>query len=70
MASCNSGHGVVVRAARRAVSNPAWCRIFREISCFSAVNIAYWGIVSMLCPWQGRRLGGRGAFAPPPPAGT
>ena len=26
-------------AACRAVSNPAWCRIFREISCFSPLNI-------------------------------
>ena len=25
--------------ACRAVSNPAWCRIFREISCFSPLNI-------------------------------
>ena len=25
--------------ACRAVSNPAWCRIFREISCFSPPNI-------------------------------
>ena len=25
--------------AFRAVSNPAWCRIFREISCFSPLNI-------------------------------
>ena len=25
--------------ACRAVSNPAWCRIFREISCFSPVYI-------------------------------
>ena len=25
--------------ACRAVSNPAWCRIFREISCFSPHNI-------------------------------
>ena len=40
------GHGAVVRArsfadvaACRAVSNPAWCRIFREISCFSPLNI-------------------------------
>ena len=24
--------------ACRAVSNPAWCRIFREISCFSPLN--------------------------------
>ena len=30
-------------AACRAVSNPAWCRIFREISCFSPpiLGIAY-----------------------------
>ena len=26
-------------AACRAVSNPAWCRIFREISCFSPLNL-------------------------------
>ena len=25
--------------ACRAVSNPAWCKIFREISCFSPLNI-------------------------------
>ena len=25
--------------ACHAVSNPAWCRIFREISCFSPLNI-------------------------------
>ena len=25
--------------ACRAVSNPAWCRIFREILCFSPLNI-------------------------------
>ena len=25
-------------AACRAVSNPAWCRIFRKISCFSPFN--------------------------------
>ena len=25
--------------ACRAVSNPAWCRIFREISCFPPLNI-------------------------------
>ena len=25
--------------ACRAVSNPAWCRIFREISCFSPLNL-------------------------------
>ena len=25
--------------ACRAVSNPAWCRIFREISCFFPLNI-------------------------------
>ena len=38
--------GTMVRArsfakftACRAVSNPAWCRIFREISCFSPLNI-------------------------------
>ena len=40
------GRGVMARArsfanvtACRAVSNPAWCRIFREISCFSPLNI-------------------------------
>ena len=39
-------HGAMVRAwrsadvaATRAVSNPAWCRIFKEISCFSPLNI-------------------------------
>ena len=26
-------------AACRMVSNPAWCRIFREISCVSPLNI-------------------------------
>ena len=26
-------------AACRAVSNPAWCRIFREVSCFSPLNL-------------------------------
>ena len=26
-------------AAYRAASNPAWCRIFREISCFSPLNV-------------------------------
>ena len=26
-------------AACRAVSNPAWCRIFRELSCFFPLNI-------------------------------
>ena len=26
-------------AACRAVSNPAWCRISRELSCFSPLNI-------------------------------
>ena len=26
-------------AACRAVSNPAWCRIFREISCLSPLNL-------------------------------
>ena len=26
-------------AAYRAASNPAWCRIFREISCFPPLNI-------------------------------
>ena len=40
------GHGAMVGAWRsadvaacRAVSNPAWCRIFREISCFSPLNL-------------------------------
>ena len=40
------GHGAMVRARRSAdvaaccaVSNPAWCRIFREISCFSPLNL-------------------------------
>ena len=40
------GRGAMARArsfanvtACRAVSNPAWCRIFREISCFSPLNI-------------------------------
>ena len=39
-------HGTMVRAWRsadvaacRAVSNPAWCRIFREISCFTPLNL-------------------------------
>ena len=42
------GHGAMVRAWRsadvaacRAVSNPAWCRIFREISCFSSLNLGH-----------------------------
>ena len=26
-------------AACRAVSNPVWCKIFREISCFSPLNL-------------------------------
>ena len=40
------GHVAMVRAWRsadvaacRAVSNPAWCRIFREISGFSPLNL-------------------------------
>ena len=40
------GRGAMARArsvanvtACRAVSNPAWCRIFREIACFSPLNI-------------------------------
>ena len=40
------GHGAMVRAWRsadvavcRAVLNTAWCRIFREISCFSTLNL-------------------------------
>ena len=44
--SYREGHGAMVRArisvnvaACRAVSNPAWCRIFRETSCFSPLNI-------------------------------
>ena len=48
------GHGAMVRAWRsvdvaacRAVSNPACCRIFREISCFSPLNL---GTLSR-CPW-------------------
>ena len=32
--------------ACRAVSNPAWCRIFREILCFSSLNI---GILFRCC---------------------
>ena len=39
--------GFVNVAACRAVSNPAWCRIFKEMSCFTS---QYWDIVSMLCP--------------------
>ena len=41
-----AGHGAMVRAWRfvdvaacRAVSNPAWCRIFREISCLFPLNL-------------------------------
>ena len=26
-------------AACRAVSNPAWCKIFREMECFSPLNL-------------------------------
>ena len=44
--SSREGRGAMARArsfanvtACRAVSNPAWCRIFREISCFSPLNI-------------------------------
>ena len=40
------GRGAMARArsftnvtACRAVSNPTWCRIFKEISCFSPLNI-------------------------------
>ena len=40
------GHGAMARAWRfadvttcRAVSNPAWCKIFREISCFSPLSL-------------------------------
>ena len=40
------GYGAMVRAWRfdnvancRVVSNPAWCRIFREKSCFSPLNL-------------------------------
>ena len=35
--------------ACRAVSNPAWCRIFREISCFSPLNIGtfFFDVVSL-----------------------
>ena len=36
-------------AACRAVSNPAWCGIFREISCFPPSQ--FWDIVKMLCRW-------------------
>ena len=37
--------------ACRAVSNPAWCRIFREILCFSPLNI---GTLFRCCvPGQG-----------------
>ena len=43
-------HGTMIRAWRfdnvatcRVVSNPAWCRIFREKSCFSPLNL---GILS------------------------
>ena len=43
------GHGAMIRAwssahvaACRAGSNPAWCRIFREISCFSPLNLGTW----------------------------
>ena len=46
MATVREGHGAMVRArsfadvaACHAVSNPAWCRISREISCFSPLNI-------------------------------
>ena len=46
MAHYKEGRGAMARAlsfanvtACRAVSNPAWCRIFREISCFSHLNI-------------------------------
>ena len=52
------GRGATARArcftnvtACRAVSNPAWCRIFREISCFSPLNI---GTLFRCCVvWQG-----------------
>ena len=44
--STREGHGAMFRvwrsadvAACRAVWNPAWCRIFREISCFSPLNL-------------------------------
>ena len=47
------GRGVMAKArsfanvtACRAVSNPAWYMMFREISCFSPLNI---GIVSRCC---------------------
>ena len=50
------GHGAMFRAWRsgdvaacRVVSNPAWCRIFREISCFSPLNLGT--LLRMLCPW-------------------
>ena len=32
-------------AASREISNPAWCRIFREIF----LSFQYWDIVSMFC---------------------
>ena len=52
--SLREGHGAMVRAWRsadvavcRAVSNPVWCRIFREISCFSPLNIGT--LLNVLC---------------------
>ena len=46
LSSIREGRGAMARArsfanvtACRAASNPAWCRIFREISCFSPLNI-------------------------------
>ena len=39
-------------AACRDVSNRAWCRIFREISCFSPLNIStLFRCCAMLCSW-------------------
>ena len=44
--SLKGGYGAMVSAWRsadvaacRAVLNPAWCKIFREISCFSPLNL-------------------------------
>ena len=46
METIRERQGAMVRAWRstdvtacRAVSNPAWCSIFREISCFSPLNL-------------------------------
>ena len=35
--------------ACRAVSNRAWCRIFREISCFTPLNIHDFGALFQCC---------------------